>query len=97
MTTDSARRTAAHIESLVSPFRRRASMRVDEALTRLRSVETAAQTAQHDLVGAMRDAGWSWSAIAECLGTSKQAAQQRFGGRPQRTTATEDPEQMTLP
>lgn len=40
----------------------------------------AAEQELRDAVKAARDAGDSWAVIASALDTSRQAAQQRFGG-----------------
>jgi DNA-directed RNA polymerase specialized sigma24 family protein len=37
------------------------------------------ETAQRALVTECRGHGWTWAEIGEWLGTSRQAAQQRFG------------------
>lgn len=42
----------------------------------------AAESELRDAVAAARDAGDSWTAIGAALGTTKQAASQRFGRRP---------------
>jgi hypothetical protein len=42
----------------------------------------AVDTAERELVeavGALRDAGYSWTVVANVLGVSRQAARQRFG------------------
>lgn len=44
-----------------------------------KKAENAATEALVDAVRAARSSGDSWSVIAVALGTSKQAAQQRFG------------------
>lgn len=48
----------------------------------LRIMRETAQRVENETrvtVYALREAGWSWSRIANVLGTSKQAAQQRYG------------------
>jgi hypothetical protein len=49
----------------------------------LRAVERRAVVEREiiDGVAAMRAANWPWSDIGRLLGTSGQAAQQRYGGR----------------
>jgi hypothetical protein len=55
---------------LAAPF-----LRVGEAM---RNVE-AAERELVEAVGALRDAGYSWTVVANVLGVSRQAARQRFG------------------
>ncbi|WAP50701.1 hypothetical protein OL239_11765 [Arthrobacter sp. ATA002] len=47
------------------------------------AAEQASQRLQHLAVAAARSAGVSWAALGRELGMSRQAAQQRFGGRPE--------------
>ena len=48
----------------------------------------------HDAVASARAAGWSWEAIGGALGMSRQAAQQRFGHRPQPIPGTAEHRQL---
>lgn len=61
----------------------RASLRRLEALGRRRA-ETEAAIAT--TVGAAREAGASWAAVGAALEVSAQAAQQRYGSKPERRT-----------
>ncbi|WP_425845373.1 hypothetical protein [Agrococcus sp. TSP3-2-1] len=45
-----------------------------------RAKPAAAEAELREAVSAARDAGGSWSIIGAALDTSRQAAQQRFGG-----------------
>lgn len=45
------------------------------------SAETVVRDLLHQAVGAARSDGHSWAAIGTALGMSRQAVQQRFGGR----------------
>jgi hypothetical protein len=53
-----------------------------EDLPELLALRDALDQALEDAVRGQRDAGFSWSQIARGLGTTRQAAQQRFGERP---------------
>jgi hypothetical protein len=49
------------------------------ALVAARDLRTLIGAAEHSAVTWARQAGWTWADIGESMGTSKQAAQQRFG------------------
>jgi hypothetical protein len=49
------------------------------ALVAARDLRTLIGTTEYDAVDWARRAGWTWAQIGEAMGTSKQAAQQRFG------------------
>jgi hypothetical protein len=50
-----------------------------KALEAARDLRTLVGSAELDAVRHARRAGWTWGEIGESMGTSKQAAQQRFG------------------
>lgn len=50
-----------------------------DMLGALRLVEIAADNARRAIVADARAAGDTWQSIADALGTTRQAAQQRFG------------------
>lgn len=52
-----------------------------EALSDLLQLQGAVIIAVDNAVAGLRAYGYSWSEIARVVGTSKQAAQQRWGGR----------------
>lgn len=58
-------------------------------VTRSAAAERASRELLQQAVIAARGSGHSWAAIGTELGLSRQAVQQRFGGRPQE--ATDDP------
>lgn len=49
-----------------------------EALEELAAVAGAVERAQFDGARAMYRAGYTWAAIGDCLGVTRQAASQRF-------------------
>lgn len=51
-----------------------------DMLGAVRLVEIAAENARRAIVADARAAGETWQSIADALGTSRQAAQQRFSG-----------------
>ena len=51
-------------------------------VSRAAAAEQASQELQRRAVTAARSAGVSWAALGRKLGMTRQAAQQRFGGRP---------------
>lgn len=53
-----------------------------EAMAAARELSGATDAALRTAVRRARAAGLSWSRIGEVLGTTRQAAFQRFGGRP---------------
>lgn len=69
-------------------------MMIHELAQYARSKHTA-QAAIDDLVQDLRMQGESWSAISEALGTSRQAAQQRYGD-PNQARVKEDPNQHAV-
>ena len=50
-----------------------------DAVQALKVAAWQLETAQHALVTECRSQGWTWDRIGDWLGTSRQAAQQRFG------------------
>lgn len=50
-----------------------------EALHMLREMEELAEEARQIMVTRLRNLGHSWQEIGDALGTSRQAAQQRYG------------------
>lgn len=82
----SIRETLDHAESLADMFEAYEPRAEDErdarpyhALRRAVSQRAEAERAVLDAVAAMRAANWTWSSIGALLGTSGQAAQQRYG------------------
>ncbi len=53
-----------------------------EAMAAARELSCATDAALRTAVDRARAAGHSWSSIGDVLGTTRQAAFQRFGGRP---------------
>lgn len=51
-----------------------------DMLGAIRLVEIAAENARRAVVAEARAAGDTWQSIADALGTTRQNAQQRFGG-----------------
>lgn len=51
-----------------------------DMLGALRLVELAAADARRAIVQDARESGQTWQSIADALGTTRQNAQQRFGG-----------------
>lgn len=51
-----------------------------DMLGAVRLVELAAEHARRAVVADARAAGQTWQSIADALGTSRQAVQQRYGG-----------------
>jgi hypothetical protein len=49
------------------------------ALAAARELRTLIGAAEYDAVDWARRADWTWAQIGEVMGTSRQAAQQRFG------------------
>ncbi|HEY0449801.1 MAG TPA: hypothetical protein VGD70_11820, partial [Actinophytocola sp.] len=65
-------------------------------MTRAREQARSAEEALRQAVERARDAGHTWQEIGEVLGTSRQAAFQRFG-RPVDPATGADPRQDVLP
>lgn len=76
-----ARRLLAHARLTAAVIaRRRGSMTPLQAVAAARTMtDLAQQTLQH-LVDEARAAGHTWQQIGDVLGTTRQAAYQRFGG-----------------
>ncbi len=53
-----------------------------DGIRQARGVERALDKVLHDQVRLARDAGCSWTEVGEALGTTKQAAWERFSGEP---------------
>jgi hypothetical protein len=56
-----------------------AHLNTDEIVQLLRMVRDTADSALTDAVAQARHEGMSWDAVGRWLGTSRQAAQQRYG------------------
>jgi hypothetical protein len=79
--TNDERLTRAHqqIDALVDGLQRDA-----DPLNALSSARQLLEEIDLDIFSAVRMAhrdGWTWADIGQCLGTSRQAVQQRFGMR----------------
>jgi hypothetical protein len=66
---------------------------LDLAVLTNRTYEEAGRLLRSSVTSA-RAAGWSWEAIGSALGMSRQAAQQRFGHRPQAIPGTAEQRQL---
>ena len=60
-----------------------------EGLTQLAALAAEINTTLHHAVRGLRDQGYSWAEIAARLGTTRQAAQQRFTIQPEAPSPTE--------
>lgn len=67
------------VRRIVRAHGRRVAGADPEDLPALADLHRAVDDALREAVRGQRDAGFSWADIARGLGTSKQAAQQRFG------------------
>jgi hypothetical protein len=68
---------------------RRVADRDIDALTLLATLQTEVDQALVDAVAGLHGSPYSWTEIGEALGTSRQAAQMRFGKKIAATTTTE--------
>jgi hypothetical protein len=50
-----------------------------EGLAALAALSADVDAAMHTAIAGLRAAGWSWAEIADRLGTTRQAAHQRYG------------------
>ena len=71
---------AAFTRRILAAHGRRIASGDIEGLALLATLAADVDTALHTAVTGLREAGYSWGEIAERLGTTRQAAQQRFGG-----------------
>jgi hypothetical protein len=72
---------AAFIRRAVRAYGRRVSTGDIEALADLVALSLHVDRAVADAVGGLRGFGYSWADLAHRLGITRQAAQQRWGGR----------------
>jgi hypothetical protein len=59
------------------------ALAIKEAQERVDTAWLSLQGAERDLQRAVdqaRRVGWTWATVGDCIGVSRQAAQQRFGG-----------------
>lgn len=70
---------AAFVRRIVRAYSRRVGDGDVEALPELLALAADVDAAIAKSVAGLRDAGYSWAEIAARLGTTRQAAQQRFG------------------
>ncbi|BCJ74504.1 hypothetical protein CS0771_40480 [Catellatospora sp. IY07-71] len=73
------REFAAFARRIIRAHARRVASGDVEALTDLVALSTAVDQAITDAVTGLKDFGYSWTEIANRIGISKQAAQQRWG------------------
>lgn len=52
-----------------------------DTLGQIRLVELAAEQYRRAVVATLREEGMTWALIGDALGTTRQAAQQRYGAR----------------
>jgi hypothetical protein len=52
-----------------------------EAWGSVYDARVAVETAERQVIGLLRETGWTWERIGEAYGITKQAAQQRWGDR----------------
>ncbi len=70
---------AAFVRRIVAAHGRRIAHGDIEGLANLATLTDDVTDALHRAVTGCRDAGFSWAEIADRLGTTRQAAHQRFG------------------
>jgi hypothetical protein len=75
---------AAFARRIMRAYARRVAAGDIEALTSLRHLSSALDTATADAVQGLRTFGYSWADIATRLGVTRQAAQMRWGHRSDR-------------
>lgn len=73
------REFAAFVRRIVRAYSRRVADGDVDALPELRALSAEIDAAIGKSVAGLRAAGYSWADIATRLGTTRQAAQQRFG------------------
>lgn len=71
---------ARFVRRVVTAHGRRVSSGDVEGLRDLATLDRAVQDATRTAVHGLRSAGFSWTAIGRQLGTTRQAAHQRWGG-----------------
>jgi hypothetical protein len=71
---------AAFTRRIVAALGRRVATGDVEALRDLLALVHEVDQAAHVAVTGLRDTGYSWAEIANRIGTTRQAAQQRWGG-----------------
>ena len=76
---------AEHFQSFEPGTKDRASARSLAALHRAALSRARAEAKLVEVVARARDDGHSWAAIGTMLGTSGEAARQRYGGKRNRT------------
>lgn len=72
---------AAFVRRVVAAHGRRISSGDIEGLPALAGLAEDIDTAMHTAITGLRAVGWSWAEIAARLGTTRQAAHERYGGR----------------
>lgn len=65
---------------IASAYKELEGLHIGEALRHLSNATWALNDSIRDVVAHARDLGWTWDAIGDTFGVSKQAAQQRWGG-----------------
>jgi len=72
---------AAFTRRILRSYARRVATGDIEALTRMTALADDVETAIRNAVIGLREHGYSWADIGTRLGVTRQAAQQRWGGR----------------
>ncbi len=76
-----ADRYGAFVRRVLRAYSRRVGDRDVEGLAGLAALAAEVDAATLDAVRGLRASGYSWAEIGKALGTSKQAAAQRFSAR----------------
>jgi hypothetical protein len=71
---------AAFLHRVIRAYSRRVAEGDIEAITALAATASQIDTAIRDAITGLRANGYSWAEIAQRLGITRQAAQQRWGG-----------------
>ncbi len=71
---------AAFLRRVIRAYSRRVASGDIEAIGSLIALSREVDTAMQDAVNGLRAIGYSWNDIAQRLGITRQAAQQRWGG-----------------
>jgi hypothetical protein len=71
---------AAFLRRVIRAYSRRVACGDIEAIGSLNALSREIDTALQDAVNGLRAIGYSWNDIAQRLGITRQAAQQRWGG-----------------
>jgi hypothetical protein len=79
---------AAFIRRSLGAYARRVAAGDIEALPDLLNLSTCLDQVIQDAVNGLRTFGYSWADIADRIGTTRQAAQQRWGNQPDRNSHT---------